>query len=117
MVRDASRRLRRKVAHACLLTRLPAAIRPRSLKQVIEQLRAHDIAILPTVIIEKDAFRALFALGGGLSDLERSGVYGVGAAKINAASYVDAVIDLMEGEGLATGRSGGESFAAQPARV
>ena len=39
MVVAVSKKLRRKVAHACLLTRLPAALRPRSLKQVVAQLR------------------------------------------------------------------------------
>lgn len=96
MVREASRKLRRKVAHACLLTRLPAAIRPRSLTQVVEQLRANSIAILPTAIIEKEAFRSLFAYGGAFAELERNRVYGVEAARTNARAYVDAIVDLME---------------------
>lgn len=114
MVRNASRKLRRNVAHACLLTRLPAAVRSRSLKLVVEQLRAHDIHILPTAIIEKEAFRLLFSTGGSLADLERNGVYGVEAARVNARGYVDAVMELVEGPGAPTALNA-SAFAPQSA--
>lgn len=97
MVREASRKLRRPILHACLFTRLPAAIRPRSLRQVVEMLKAKDIDILPTAIIEKEAFRTLFATGGGLAALEREGVHGAESAHVNAESYVAAVKALLEG--------------------
>ncbi|MDP3173229.1 MAG: ParA family protein [Phenylobacterium sp.] len=97
LVDAASRRLRRKVLHACLLTRLPAAVRPRSLRQVVAQLREGGVAILPTALIEKEVFRLLFAYGGGLTDLEQTGAPGVTAARLNAQAYVAAVIDMVEG--------------------
>jgi chromosome partitioning protein len=46
---------------------------------VIEQLREHQIGLLPVPLIEKDAFRALFAMGGDLKALERHGVPGMAA--------------------------------------
>jgi chromosome partitioning protein len=95
MVQDASRKLRRPIAHACILTRLPAALRPRSLRQVVDLLKAKDVAILPTAIIEKEAFRTLFSTGGGLDALEQEGVYGARSAHLNAASYVDEVLALV----------------------
>jgi chromosome partitioning protein len=105
MVRDAAMKMRRKVVHACLLTRLPAAIRPKSVKQVVEQLRTAGMEILPTPIIEKEAFRTLFAIGGGFDALERHGAYGVGAARVNAASYVAAVGELLERNGVSLERA------------
>ena len=80
----------------CPLTRAPAALRPRSLKQVVEQLRESDIGILPTALIEKEAFRMLFSVGGGFAELERSGVSGVPAARANAQGYLAAVLELLE---------------------
>jgi len=98
MVAEASRKLRRPIIHACLFTRLPAAIRPKSLRQVVELLKAKDIDILPTAIIEKEAFRALFATGGDLAALEAARVHGAAAARMNAQGFVAAVLALLEGE-------------------
>jgi chromosome partitioning protein len=85
-----------RLIHRCLLTRVPAAIRPRSLKAVVEQLRAKNIEMMPTALIEKEAFRALFAIGGGLDGLKAHGTSGVEAAAHNAAAYVDCVLELLE---------------------
>ena len=81
--------------HRCLLTRVPAALRTRGLKTVVQQLQQHGIEFLPTALIEKEAFRALFAIGGGFSTLAAEGVSGVETARQNAASYVQAVLDLL----------------------
>jgi chromosome partitioning protein len=97
MVEMACKRTRRKIMHACLLTRLPAAVRSKALKRVVELLRAGGVAILPTALIEKEAFRSLFSVGGGFDGLERDGVYGVAVARANAANYVATVVDLLEG--------------------
>ena len=96
MVREAAKRLRRPIVHRGLLTRMPAALRTRSLKKVVSQLHASQVEILPTAIIEKEAFRTLFALGGSLADLESQGLYGVTAARVNAGAYVAAVLDLFD---------------------
>ena len=95
MVRDFALRSRREIPHACLLTRVPAALRPRSLKQVEEQLRANGIGILPTPIIEKEAFRLLFMEGGTLTTLEAGGAPGIAAARANAEAYVAAVREIL----------------------
>lgn len=99
MVQEASRKLRRPIIHVCIFTRLPAAIRPRSLRQVVELLKERGIEILPTAIIEKEAFRALFAIGGDMAALSQAGVHGASAAAANAAAFVEAVTALLEPEG------------------
>ncbi|MDP3749396.1 MAG: ParA family protein [Phenylobacterium sp.] len=96
MVAQFGKRGGAQLLHRCLLTRVPAALRPRSLKQVVEQLRESDIGILPTALIEKEAFRMLFSVGGGFTELERSGVSGVPAARANAQGYLAAVLELLE---------------------
>ena len=82
--------------HRCLLTRVPAALRPRSLKEVVEQLRGSGIEILDIPLIEKEAFRVLFAVGGGFDRLRTSGVSGVAAAQANAEAYLGAILALIE---------------------
>ena len=81
--------------HRCLLTRIPAALKPRSLSAVVDQLRERDIEILPTPLIEKEAFRDLFAYGGGLATLETRGVYGLTAARHNVDAYVQCVMETV----------------------
>jgi len=96
MVREYGKRGGRELPHRALLTRIPAAIRPRSIKGVVEQLRSEGLEMLPTALLEKEAFRLLFALGGGFPNLEAAHVTGAAAAKANAAAYVDAVLELAE---------------------
>jgi chromosome partitioning protein len=86
---------RTRVIHRCVLTRIPAAIRPRGLKAVVENLRSHGIELLDTPLIEKEAFRALFALGGGFDALEAEGIPGLTSARLNVAAFVDATLDVL----------------------
>lgn len=95
LVASFGRRAGSSLQHHCLLSRVPAALKPRSLAAVVAMLREREIEILPTPLIEKEAFRALFEVGGGLQGLEAHGVSGVAAARRNIEAYVDAVGDLV----------------------
>jgi chromosome partitioning protein len=95
LVSQFGRRAGRPLLHRCLLTRVSAAVRPRSVERVVEQLRASGIDLLPTAIIEKEAFRALFDVGGGFESLERHGAPGLASARVNADNFLSAVLDLM----------------------
>ena len=99
MVEAFGKRAGKPLLHRCLLTRVPPALKPRSLKGVVNQLREHEIEILPSPLIEKEAFRDIFAHGGGLDLLDDRGVYGVPAARQNTEAYVRSVIDVVNGAG------------------
>jgi len=96
LVGQHGRRQGRAMLHRALLTRVPAAVRPRSVKQVVEQLRAKGVDLLPTALIEKEAFRMLFDVGGNLDGLERHGAHGLDSARTIATAFVDAVIEALE---------------------
>ena len=96
MVKEFGRRGGREVPHRCLLTRIPAAIRTRSLTSVVERLRGEGIEFVPTALLEKEAFRALFSIGGGFPGLAAAGVGGTATAQRNADAYVETVLDLVE---------------------
>jgi chromosome partitioning protein len=101
LVASFGRRAGNNLAHHCLLSRVPAALKPRSLAAVVAMLKDREIEILPTPLIEKEAFRALFETGGGLRALEAHGVSGVAAARRNIEAYTEAVLDLVRpSEGL-----------------
>lgn len=98
MVDSFGKRAGNRLLHRCLLTRVPAAIRPRSLKGVVDQLREHEIEILPAALIEKEAFRLFFAVGGGFDSLEADGVSGLPAARQNNEAFVDSVLGVLDDE-------------------
>lgn len=89
----------RSPKHRALLTRVPAAIRPRGLKAVVDHIRDRDMVFLDTPLFEKEAFRALFAIGGGWDNVAAAGVGGVPAARENAMAYVEAVVDCVAQDG------------------
>jgi chromosome partitioning protein len=96
MVQAFGRRAGRPIRHRALLTRVPAAIKPKMLKSVVAQLREAGVQILPTPLLEKEAFRALFQIGGGFDVLEMNGVWGAAGARHNTATYVSDVLDLLQ---------------------
>jgi chromosome partitioning protein len=96
MVQAFGRRATRPIPHRALLTRVPAAIKPKMLKSVVAQLREAGVQILPTPLLEKEAFRALFHIGSGFEALEMNGVFGAAAARHNTAAYVSDVLELAQ---------------------
>src|SRR5439155_21846952 len=86
-----------ELLHRSLLTRIPATLRPRSIRHVVEQLREHGVQILPVPLVEKEAFRDLFAHGGDLAALEERGVYGAPAALQNTRAYTGSIVELLQG--------------------
>jgi chromosome partitioning protein len=96
LVGQYGRRQGRELLHRALLTRVPAAVRPRSVKQVVQQLRDKGVDLLPTALMEKEAFRMLFDVGGDLEGLERHGAHGLASARTVATAYVDSVLEALE---------------------
>jgi chromosome partitioning protein len=100
MVKSFGRRAGRAPAYRAVLSRIPAAIKPRMLKSVVSQLREAEVQILPTPLIDKEAFRTLFFTGGGLGGLASHGVWGADAARHNAARFVADVVELVQAPAL-----------------
>ena len=89
------KRAGKPLRHRALLTRLPPTIRPRMIRTVLGELRAADVELLPTPLIEKEAFRALFQVGGDFGALAAAGVFGVASARENTARFTDEVLELL----------------------
>ena len=66
------------------------------LRSVVSQLHEAEVQILPTALIDKEAFRTLFFTGGGFRGLASQGVWGADAARHNASRYVADVIELIQ---------------------
>jgi chromosome partitioning protein len=96
MVEAFGKRAGKPLQHRAVLTRVPTAVRPRMLKAVVAQLRDGNLQPMHTPLLEKEAFRALFQLGGDFAALGRHRVYGVAAARENTVRFVDEVLGVLE---------------------
>lgn len=89
----------RAIPHTVLVTRTNPAIRPRSFRYIEERLEENGIPYLPVHLTERDAFSALFQLGGTLYDLKSSDANNPAAAIENARALTEAVIaELRKGD-------------------
>ena len=84
-----------RIPAAVLFTRTSAAIRPRSLSAIAAEFAEHGVPVLATQMHEREAFRAIFAFGGSLSDLEPAQVSNVTAAQRNARAFVAEVVAML----------------------
>jgi chromosome partitioning protein len=83
------------IPSAILFTRTSAAIRPRTLQAIEAEFSQNGVPTFKTSMNERDAFRAIFAFGGSLSDLDRSQVSNVPAAVTNARAFATEVVSML----------------------
>lgn len=98
-VRRAGRAARRNIPAVVVLTRTRAAVKSRTARHVASQLRAASgVEVLNVELVERDAFAALFASGGGLRDLSSGEVNGIDRAIENAAALAEEIIAVLRRE-------------------
>lgn len=103
-VKRAGRSGRRDIPATVLLTRTKAAVKSRTAKSISADLRNHDaIGVLDTELVERDAFSALFSIGGTLHQLSIEDVPGLPKAKVNASAYAGEVIDMLRNHQASSG--------------
>jgi chromosome partitioning protein len=96
IIRDAGRLSGGMKQHAILFTKTNPAIKTKNLNHVARQLAEAGVPVLKTELNEREAFRSLFAFGGGLSDLDPTEVANLGKAKANARAFADEVIQCIK---------------------
>ena len=102
LVRTQERAFRRAIPFAVLFTRTSATIRPRSLQSIVTEFAENDVPLFKSQIIERDAFRAIFAFGGTLEGLDPSDVRNIRAAIENARAFAVEVIALVKAAAQST---------------
>lgn len=104
LVRRQEKAFRRPIPFAILLTRTSAAIKPRTLQSIESEFVDSGIRVFGTQIHERDAFRAVFAFGGGLSGLDPAQVSNIPAAQTNARAFAAEALALLKGDMAAPAR-------------
>src|ERR1700761_3319670 len=74
LVKGQERAFSRSIPFAILFTRTSAAIRPRTLQGIENEFAENEVPMFGAQIHEREAYRAIFAFGGTLADLEPSQV-------------------------------------------
>jgi chromosome partitioning protein len=90
------RAYRRNIPYRLLFTQTPPAIRSRTLKAIEADLLEQGIPIFGTALNDRDAYRAVFAMGGTLCTLNPEEVGGLDAARTNADRYVAEVVRALK---------------------
>jgi chromosome partitioning protein len=95
LVRNQEKASGRTIPTAVLFTRTSAALKPRSLRAIADELAQAGVRVLDVQMHERDAFRAIFSFGGSLADLDPAQVSNIPAAVANARAVAREVIALL----------------------
>jgi chromosome partitioning protein len=101
LVKSQERAFQKKIPFAVLFTRTSAAIRPRTLQNIELQFAQNNTPMFGVQIHEREAYRALFAFGGTLADLDPSQVSNLPAARLNAKTFAGEVIEMLKANSAA----------------
>lgn len=96
VIEDHKRLTGKTVRHRLLLTRTPAAIRSLNLKQLEQDLEANNIPAFQVQLVEREAFKAIFTLGGSLQRLPAKSVSGIERAIENAEALTNEVLAALK---------------------
>lgn len=95
LVKRTEKGFKRKIDYAILFTRLPAAIVSRNYSDIAKQLSENHIPVLASSLIEREAYKTMFATGRCLHDLSEQTVSGLAKAKNDSYDFAEAVIERI----------------------
>jgi len=84
LVRSQEKAFQKKIPFAIMFTRTSPAIRTRTLQSIEAEFAQNGVPMFGVQIHERDAYRAIFAFGGTLADLDASQTANLPAARLNA---------------------------------
>jgi chromosome partitioning protein len=95
LVKKSEQAFKMTIPFAVVFTRTSAAIHPRSLSAIEAEFAEHSMPVLSTQIHERDAFKAMFAFGGGVSSLDPKQVTNIPAAVANSQAFAAEVLNIL----------------------
>jgi chromosome partitioning protein len=97
LVKQTARGTKTEIDFAILFSQIPPALRSSNQRDIADQFADADVPVIPVMIYNREAYRAMFASGGTLRTINERGVGNMKAALENAESYANAVIDRLRG--------------------
>ena len=95
LIRQTEKGFGRKIDYAILFTKIPAAIVSRNFTDIARQLNAIGIPILGTRLIDREAYKTMFALGKDLYGLTDKEVGGLTKAREDSYAFASAVVSKI----------------------
>ena len=104
LIRRNEHAFQREIPHAVLVNRCSAAYVTKGLRHILGEFERHAVPVLRTQLIEREAFKAIFSIGGSLYDLTADDVRNPEFAQENAQALAREVYarvrrEAAEGEG------------------
>lgn len=96
LISGQSRLARRTIPHGVVLTRVGAAVRSRSLRNVAQELEEAGVPVFSTSIVERAAYRDLFDYGGTLSSLQSGQTSNLDKAIENAREFTGELVGRLK---------------------
>lgn len=87
--------MKKEIDYVVVFTKMPAAISTKNFKDISRQFEDAGINVLPVQMIEREAFRTVFATGGTIHGLTGSAVSGLTAARENAFALAESIFKRL----------------------
>ena len=86
----------RKINYTVLFCQMPAAIPRKNFKDIAAQFTELDIPVSDIWLIEREAYRTIFSVGGSIYDLNEDQVGGLESARANSYALAEAIVDNLK---------------------
>lgn len=96
LIRSQEKAFQRKIPFAILFTRTSPAIRTKSMQIIEAEFAQNGVPMFGVQVHEREAYKALFAYGGTLADLDASQAPNLPAAQKNATQFTGEVIEILK---------------------
>ena len=98
LIRRNEHAFQRDIPHAVLVNRCSAAYVTKGLRHILAEFERHSVPVLRTQLMEREAFKAIFSIGGSLYDLTADDVRNPEFAQENAQALAREVYARVRGD-------------------
>ena len=96
LVRRTEELSNRTIDYAVLFSQMPAALVTKNFKDISAQFEQLNVSVLNVQMIEREAFRTIFSIGGTVHTLKDNNVGGLETARSNSLSLAQAVVNRLK---------------------
>ena len=96
LIKRAEKAHERSIPFSLLFTRMPAAILSRNFADIKGQMEDNAIPVLNCRLVEREAFKTMFATGLTLHELRKTQVSGIAKAQEDAYYFAESVLDCLK---------------------
>lgn len=97
-IQEEEEALERRIPFRLVRSRTNAAIETKTAKRIVDAIRAAELPLLETALVERAAYRDIYEFGLLLSELDNATTSGVRNAITNAAELAQSVVEAMREE-------------------